>query len=384
MINKNINYCSKCLYDETYPNIKFDNKNICNYCDQIEELKKTYGTGVEKGITKFKSIVTEIKKNKKKSSKYDCVIGVSGGTDSSYLLYIAVKYGLKPLAVHYDNTWNTAIASSNIRKVLDALNIDLYTWVISNKESEDLLRSFFLASVSEIEAPTDLAIAEVLYRAADKYKIKYILEGHSFVTEGITPLTNNYFDGKYIQDIHQKFGSLKKLHTYPLMTLTKFLKWSCISRIKRIRPFWYLDYSKNEAMEILKKKFDWKYYSGHHLENRSASFYHSVYLPTKFAADYRINTIAAKVREKEILRDEGLKLMSEPLYIEKNLVNYFIKRLKLSKIQYKDIMEQKKRYWYEFKTYKKFFENFSFIFYFLVKKNLIPESFYKKYCKKVK
>ena len=237
MINKNINYCATCLYDETYPNIKFNNDNICNYCDQIEELKKTYGTGNEKGIAKFKSIVTEIKKNKKKNSKYDCVIGVSGGTDSSYLLYIAVKYGLKPLAVHYDNTWNTAIASSNIRKVLDALNIDLYTWVISNKESEDLLRSFFLASVSELEAPTDLAIAEVLYRAADKYKIKYILEGHSFVAEGITPLNNNYFDGKYIQDIHQKFGNLKKLYTYPLMTLTKFLKWSCISRIKRIRPF---------------------------------------------------------------------------------------------------------------------------------------------------
>ncbi len=382
MKNKNIRYCTNCIHDETYPRIQFDANGKCNYCIEIEKLKKIYGTGTQEGINKFKLIVKKIKKEKKRNSKYDCVVGVSGGTDSSYLLYTCVKYGLKPLAVHYDNTWNTAVASSNIRKVLDGLGIDLYTWVLSNKESEDLVRSFFFASVSELEAPTDLAIAEVLYRAAKKFNVNYILEGHSFITEGITPLSNNYFDGKYIQDIHSKFGKLKKLKTYPLMTLFNFIKWSCFYQIKRIRPFWYLNYSKNEAMDFLKKEFDWKYYSGHHLENRISSFFHSVYLPRKFSQDYRINTISARVREKEISRKKGVEILNEELFIEKNIIDYFIKRLKISKDKYNEVMAKKKSYWYDFKTYKKTFEHFSFIFYFLVKKNLIPESFYIKYCKK--
>src|SRR5205807_8224928 len=121
-----------------------------------------------------------------KGKKYDCVIGVSGGTDSSYLVYLVKKWGLRPLAVHYDNTWNSSIATQNIRKVLSALQVDLYTHVIDNKESDDIFKAFFLAGVAEIEAPTNLALAETMYRSAAQYGVKYILEGHSFVAEGIT------------------------------------------------------------------------------------------------------------------------------------------------------------------------------------------------------
>ena len=169
------------------------------------------------------------------------------------MLYLAKKHGLRPLAVHYDNTWNTSIATQNIRKVLSALDIDLYTHVVDNKEADDIFRSFFLAGVAEIEASTDLALAETIYRAAWKYGIKYVLEGHSFVTEGITPVGRNYFDGRYIKSIHQKYGKLS-LRTYPLMTFMKFLWWTVFARIRKIRPFWYLEYNKEEAREVFRRR----------------------------------------------------------------------------------------------------------------------------------
>ena len=250
---KKLKICSKCIYDETVPSISFDDKGVCNYCHQMTELKNEFNTGTEIGEEKIDNIIKKIK-YEGRNKKYDCVVGVSGGTDSSYMIYWAVKKGLRPLAVHYDNTWNTSIATENIRKVLGKLNIDLFTYVIDNNESDDIFKSFFLASVPEIEASTDLALAEVMYRAASKYKVKYVLEGHSFIAEGISPLGKNYFDGKYIKSIHKMYGQYK-MRSYPLMTLSKFLKSCIIDRPKFIRPFWYLQYSKTEAQKLLSKEY---------------------------------------------------------------------------------------------------------------------------------
>ena len=296
------------------------------------------------------------------------------------MVYWAVKKGLRPLAVHYDNTWNTSIATENIRKVLGKLNVDLYTYVIDNNESDDIFKSFFLASVPEIEASTDLALAEVMYRAASKYKIKYVLEGHSFVAEGISPLGKNYFDGKYIKSIHKKFGS-RKMKTYPLMTFWRFLKWTLFYRIKKIRPLWYIKYSKEDAQEFLTKEFNWQYYGGHHLENRMTSFFHSIYCPQKFSIDYRNNTLSASVRSGIMSRKKAIEeyYNNEP-YIEPQLLNYFKKRMKLTDEEYLSIMNKKPRYWYEFPTYKKRFEFFKPLFYLLSKASLVPVSFYLKYC----
>ena len=283
--NANIKICSRCIYDERVAAIEFDESGVCNYCRQIESLKVDYGTGNEKGEKAFEKIIHEIKKAGK-GKKYDCIVGVSGGVDSSYMLYLAKNHGLRPLAVHYDNTWNSSIATENIRKVLSALNIDLYTHVIDNKEADDIFRSFFMANVAEIEASTDLALAETMYRAANKFGVKYVLEGHSFITEGITPLGRNYFDGRYIKSIHSLFGRLP-MKTYPLMTFQRMLWWTAILRIKKIRPLWYVHYSKEDARAFLEKEYGWEYYGGHHLENRMAAFFHGVYLPQKFANDYR-------------------------------------------------------------------------------------------------
>ena len=214
-------------------------------------MAKLYGTGQDKGKNEWLRIVNEIKKNGK-GKKYDCIVGVSGGTDSSYMIYLALEYGLRPLAVHYDDTWNSATASENIRKVLQDTNVDLHTIVMNNKESDDIFRAFFKAGVPEMGTPTDLALAETLYRVAAKFGVKYVLEGHSFLTEGVSPVGKNYFDGKYIKTIHKKFGA-HKMSTYPLMTFFKFMKWLLWSRIKKVRPYWYLDYSKKKRGLFLKR-----------------------------------------------------------------------------------------------------------------------------------
>lgn len=374
-----INICSRCIYDERTDGIHFDGHGVCNYCHQVDSLKLEYGTGLEKGENLLKNIIDDIKRSGSNKT-YDCVIGVSGGTDSSYLVYLAKKkWGLRPLAVHYDNTWNSAIATQNIRRVLNALDVDLHTHVIQNEEADDIFRSFFYAGVAEIEAATDLALAEVLYRAAWKYGVKYILEGHSFVTEGITPLGRNYFDGKYIEAIHGRYGKLP-LKTYPLMTFSRFMWWTLGAKIRKIRPYWYLNYTKEDARAFLEKEFGWQYYGGHHLENRMTSFYHTIYAPQKFGVDFRNNTLSALVRMGKINREEAIKEYNTPPYVEDGLLDYFKKRLHLSDSEYERIMSEPPKSWWEFPTYKKRFERLRPLFAVLAKSNLVPMSFYLKYC----
>ena len=371
--------CSRCIYDERVSAITFDADGVCNYCHQIDGLVADYGTGQPKGEAKLEEILDEIRRAGR-GKPYDCIIGVSGGTDSSYMVHLAKKvWGLRPLAVHYDNTWNTAIATQNIRRVLSALEVDLYTHVTDNKEADDIFGAFFKAGVAEIEASTDLALAEVMNRAAWKYGVRYVLEGHSFVTEGITPVGRNYFDGQYIRSIHDRFGKRKR-KTYPLMTFERMLFWSLAARIRKIRPFWYMRYSKEDARALLEREYGWEYYGGHHLENRMTAFFHSVYAPGKFNSDFRNNTLAAQARGGARSREDAWAEYNQPPHIEEELVGYFQKRLGMSDNEYKSVMAAAPRSWHEFPTYKKRFERFRPLFRILADANLVPRSFYLKYC----
>lgn len=376
---KDLQICSRCIYDDRTPAISFNQDGVCNYCEMVDDLKVQYQTGLPDGEKRIQEIISKIKAEGK-GKKYDCVIGVSGGTDSSYMVWWAIQNGLRPLAVHYDNTWNTSIATENIRKVLGKLNVDLYTHVCDNKEADDIFKAFFIAGVPEIEASTDLALAETMYRAAAKFKVKYVLEGHSFLAEGITPLGKNYFDGKYIKSIHKQFGKLP-MKTYPLMTFSKFIRWTTLYRIQKIRPLWYIKYSKEEAKAFLEKEFGWQYYGGHHLENRMTAFFHGIYCPQKFNIDYRNNSLSASVRSGNMDREAALHEYYEtPPHIEPELLEYFKKRLGLSDSEYDAKMKEAPRYWEEFPTYKKRFERLRPFFYILMKANLVPHSFYLKYC----
>ena len=372
--------CTKCIYDEKVSGIVFDEKGECNYCKMIDDLKNQYQTATPEGEKKLQEIVNEIKKAGK-GKKYDCIVGVSGGTDSSFLIVKAVEWGLRPLAVHYDNTWNTAIATENIQKVLKKINVDLYTHVVDNKESDDIFKSFFLANVPEIDGPTDIALSETMYRAASKFGVKYIIEGHSFMAEGVSPLANAYMDGGYIKNVHKEFGKVK-MKTFPNMEFMTFMKWIMLKRIKKIRPFWYMDYSKQDARAFLEKEFDWQYYGGHHLENRMTAFNHSYYFPKKFGIDMRNNSLSASVRVGLMTREEAISEYSKEPYIEPELLDYFKKRLNFTEEEFDKIMKGPKKSYKDYKTYKQRFERLRPLFFILAKMSLVPMSFYIKYTSK--
>jgi N-acetyl sugar amidotransferase len=370
--------CSRCIYDDRVSAITFDANGVCNYCHQTDELVAQYGTGTPKGEARLNAIADQIRRAGK-GKPYDCVVGVSGGTDSSYMVHLAKELGLRPLAVHYDNTWNSATATQNIQKVLAGLNVDLFTHVVDNKEADDIFLAFFRAGVAEIEASTDLALAETLYRAAWKYRIGYVLEGHSFLTEGITPVGRNYFDGRYIAEIHRRYGK-RPMSTYPLMTFSRFMFWTTVARIRKVRPFWYVTYTKEDAQTFLSDRFGWKNYGGHHLENRMAAFLHGIYLPQKFHTDMRNNALSARVRMGTMTREAAWAEYNTPPVVEEELLEYFQKRLRLSPEEYARIMSEPPRSWWEFPTYKRRFERLRPLFAVLARANLVPMSFYLKYC----
>ena len=372
--------CSRCIYDDKVPYITFNEEGVCNYCLMIDDLQMQYNTGKPEGEKTLFDILAQIKREGR-NKKYDCVVGVSGGTDSSYMLYKAVESGLRPLAVHYDNTWNSAIATENIKKMLKKLKVDLFTYVVDNKEADDIFKSFFYSGVPELDASSDLAIAEVLYRAADKYGVKYILEGHSFMTEGIAPLGSFYFDGKYIKSIHKVFGKIP-MKTYPLMDFSSFMKWILFKRIRKIRPYWYINYTKEDAREFLEKEFKWQYYGGHHLENRLLAFNHSYYLPKKFGVDLRNLSLAASARSGQINRVEALRRYAESPHMEGDLIEYFKKRLSLSDEEFETVMSGPIKTFRDYPTYKSLFEKIRPFFYVMAKMNLVPMSFYIKYTSK--
>jgi N-acetyl sugar amidotransferase len=374
-----IKSCQRCLYDETTPNIKFDENGICNYCHTHDDLNKQYPTG-EEGKKRLEIIFDEIKKAGK-NKKYDCIVGVSGGCDSSYLAYLAKDFGLRPLAVHFDNTWNSTTSTENIYNVLDKLKIDLFTYVVDNKEYDDIYKAFLKAGVPDIEAPTDIGLASTLNIAAAKHKINYVLEGHNFRSEGISPLGWLYMDGKYIADIHQRFGTLP-MKTYPNMTLYKFIKWMLVNRIKKIRPLWYMDYNKEEVKKYLADNLNWKWYGGHHLENRFTAFYHSYFIPKRFGKDFRALGYSALIRCGQMTRDEGIRLMNEPPYLEDEIVELVKKRLGFSDDEFEKIMSLPHHNYKEFKTYKRTFERMKPFFWLMYKMNLVPQSFYMKYTTK--
>lgn len=371
--------CTRCIYSDVTPGINYDAHGVCNYCHVHDQLMLQYQGKL--GRAEFDNIVTKIKREGA-NKKYDVIVGVSGGVDSSYMLYITKNLGLRPLAVHFDNTWNSTIAVENINNLLTHLNVDLWTYIVDNHEYDDLYRAILKAGVPDLEIPTDLALAVTLNMAAIKHNIKYVFEGHSFRTEGISPLGWPYMDAKYVSSMHKLYGELKKLKTYPYMWLSRQLKWMLWNRLRKIRPFWYIDYQKEEAKTILQEKFDWQWYGGHHLENRITNFYQTYFIARRFNRDSRVNGYAALVRSKQMDRSDAIAMLSKAPKCDQYIIDLVKKRLGLRDDEFIKLMTQERRTYKEFKTYKPIFEKMRPFFYVMAKLNLIPMSFYLKYTKK--
>jgi len=274
--------------------------------------------------------------------EYDCIIGVSGGVDSTYVAYLVKQLGLRPLAVHLDNGWNSELAVKNIERVLKTLGIDLYTYVIDWEEFKDLQVAFLKASTPDGEIPTDHAIFSLLWREAAHRGVKYIISGMNFTTESISvpDWAYGHSDWRYIKDVHGKFGKAK-LRTYPRFSLLYLLYVNFVRRVRTVSILNYIDYDKNEAMKLLTDKLGWEYYGGKHHESIYTRFFQGYILPKKFGIDKRYGHLSDLINAGQLSREAALQEVKAPPYPEYQQaedLEYVTKKLGLRGGAFDDIM----------------------------------------------
>tara|TARA_R110000737_G_scaffold345097_2_gene373189 strand:- start:5379 stop:6491 length:1113 start_codon:yes stop_codon:yes gene_type:complete len=342
MSDREYQICQRCVMDTSDPFIEFDNEGNCNHCTEFltKTAKRSYvGTESDKQLAEWVKNIQE----KGKNNEYDCLIGVSGGVDSSYVAYQCKKLGLRSLAVHLDNGWNSEEAVQNIKNVCGKLDIDYQSYVLNWEEFKDLQLSFLKASIVEMEIPTDIAIPGALHRIAAENNIKYIISGGNFATEGILP--NSWFydpkDSKLLNSIQKQFGS-KKLKTFPTFDFKKEIYFKFVKGIKMMYLLNYLPYDKDKAMAFLKEELGWKYYGGKHYESKFTGFVQSYIQPVKFGIDYRRATYATQICAGTAKREEAIeelkKLSYNPETIDAEKA-YIAKKFEISVEQFEEIMK---------------------------------------------
>jgi len=370
--------CTRCIIDSTIPGVLFNEDGTCNYCEIHNALVAAYPRGKE-GAEIISGTIAEVKRAGR-SKQYDCVVGISGGTDSTYLLYYLKENGLKPLAVHFDNGWDSEIAVNNIRKLITIMGVDLQTYVVDWEEFKDILKSYLWSSIPWADNPTDIGITASLYKIAAEENIKYIFVGNDFRSEGKQPTEWTYGDGKLVKSIQKQFGT-KKLKTFPNLTIFTLIWNAFIRRIQLVRPFYYIEYSKQEAQKILKEKFDWQDYGGHHYESIYTRFVYSTYLPEKYDIDKRMISLSAQARSGVITRDEALKRFEQaPISARRRRadIEYVRKKLMLSEVDFNKIMNMEPKAFTDYPSYYPLIRRFRGIIRFLVKFLLpwTPMTFY--------
>ena len=380
MINNSFQRCSRCIFDTTVHDIVFDTEGVCQYCSIHDEMERLHPLGDE-GEKRLKKSI-EIIKNKGRGKKYDCIVGISGGRDSTYSLYIAVKFGLRPLAVHFDNGWNTDISVRNVKNACEILNVDLYTVVADWEEFKDLQISFLKTSTPDADIPSDYAIVSTLYKVASKEGIKYILNGHSFRTEGTTPISWMYMDGRYFKSVCKKYGMNKRIKSFPVLTATTLFYYSIIKRIKYFFILENIEYIQKNVDDILEKELKWEYYGGHHHENSYTKFFQSYYLPKKFNIDKRKREYSALIRSGQFSRDKAIEIIKmDGYHYDEDLVNYVINKLGLSKNDWEEIMRAPIKTHDDYPTYLPLIKILRWPIKLAVRFKLLPNILYLKYAK---
>lgn len=345
--------------DTSDPLIVFDKDGNCNHCESaLNELGNRWHTD-DSGEKMLDEIITHIRKTES-GKEFDCVIGLSGGVDSSYLAYYAVNKGLRPLVVHVDCGWNSDQAVRNIENIVKKLNIELHTFVVNWEEMKDLQRSFFLAGLPDQDIPQDHAIFAALYNFANENNVRYVFNGLNFSTECIMPSNWGFqaMDWRHIRAVHSKYGK-SRLKDYPHITfLERYLYYTIIRRMTIVNPLNYIDYRKDAAIELLKKELGWEYYGGKHHESRFTKFFQSYYLPVKFGIDKRRAHLSSLVISGQITRDEALIQIAEDSYNKEDIENdieYVAKKLDWSTDEFKTILADKPHSHLEYPSNEKLF-----------------------------
>jgi N-acetyl sugar amidotransferase len=358
MKDKKYQICTKCVMDTTDPDITFSENGVCSHCsyyDTYEQKHMLKGLAAEAKTNTFVQEMKEYGKGK----EYDCIMGLSGGVDSSYLAWYATKIlGLRPLVVHVDSGWNSELAVNNIENIVKKLGLDLHTLVLDWEEIRDLQLSFFKASVPNCDIPQDHAFIAGLFSEARKYGIKYMLNGGNMATESILPKAWGYSasDLIHIKDIHSKFGTVK-LKTYPTINYyEKMLYYPYVLGLKVIRPLEYIPYNKAEVKEFLKKELGWRDYGGKHYESTFTKFFQAHYLPSKFGYDKRRAHLASLIVSGQMTREEALNELNLPLYEAVDLqqdMEFFVKKLGINMNEFKSILALPPKTEDDYRTEKK-------------------------------
>ncbi len=324
------------------PDITFDENGISNYYYYYKVQEKNGIFHGEEGQRKLVEMVSTIKKGSK-GLKYDCILGLSGGADSTYMAYLAKKLGLNPLLVHFDYGWNLETAVKNIEQAVKVLGFDLYTYVVDWQQFKDLQRAYFKASVLDLDVPADHLIFASLAKVAAQHKIRYVLKGYNIATEAILPKTWNYnrkFDLVNLKNIHRKYGA-GSIRNVPKLGLWQRQYYNLVSRLIDFSPLNYVDYNKEEVKRILNKELGWIDYGGKHCENIFTRFYQGYILPVKFHIDKRKAHLSTLIFSGQMTKEEAMQILAEPPY-ELGLMQmdkeYIAKKLDFSLEEFEELL----------------------------------------------
>lgn len=349
--------CTRCIMDTVADrHITFDDRGLCHHCIRYDRLVPSRVLRGEAGRRALDALVARIKRAGR-GREYDCIIGVSGGVDSTYVAYLVKQHGLRALALHLDNGWNSELAVKNIERVLNRLGIDLYTNVLDWEEFRDLQVAFLKASTPDGEIPTDHAIVALLWGEAARRGVRFIVSGMNFATESISVPDWSYghSDWRYIKDVHRRFGTVP-LKTFPHFTLPYLLFYvNGIRRVRTVSILNYVDYRKEDAMAVLQNELGWEYYGSKHHESIYTRFYQGHVLPKKFGVDKRYGHLSDLIKAGQMTRAQALEEIKKPPYpedVQQQDVEYACKKLGFTARQWQDIMNAEVK---SFRDYKNSF-----------------------------
>ncbi|MCU4175082.1 N-acetyl sugar amidotransferase [Carboxylicivirga sp. N1Y90] len=345
--------CTKTVMDTTDPNISFDAAGVSNHYHDYQRAAQNNLLPEPQRSEKLHQLVEKIKKDGQ-GKKYDCLIGLSGGVDSTYVALLVKQYGLRPLAVHLDNGWNSELAVHNVNNIVNTLDFDLHTLVVNWEEFKDIQLAYLKASVIDIEVVSDHAIQATMWKLAKERNIGYIISGTNIVTEHILPSSWIYSKMDYanLRDIHQKYGS-KKIKTYPTLNFKKYVYYTGFHKLVPISILDYVDYNKEEVKATITKELNWRDYGGKHHESVFTKFYQAFILPQKFGVDKRKAHLSTLICSGQITREDALKELQTPLYNDNELADdmqYVLKKFRLSEAEFDSIMRTPPRPHQSFKS----------------------------------
>ena len=353
--------CTRCVMDTSDPEIVFDEEGHCNHCTAaIGRLEQSYLPD-ERGQKKIEEMVAKIRQEGK-GKPYDCLIGISGGIDSSWLTYKSKEWGLRPLIFHVDAGWNSEIAQQNIERLLKHLDYTLFTYVVDWEEIRDLQRAYLESSLANQDVPQDHVFFAVLFQKAAELGIKYWLSGSNLVSESILPQAWGYLamDSRQLKAVHHQFGKMP-LRTYKTLSFFDYCKFyndvPLVPSVKAIAPLNWMDYGPEKAREVLAREVGWKNYGRKHSESRFTKFFQNYYLPEKFGYDKRRAHFSSLIAAGEMTRDEALQLLEQPLYNPAELQSdkeFFLKKLGYSETEWNRIFSLPNKSYKDYPNWEKF------------------------------